>query len=228
MVALARGAGSPVEFSICPTFAGVIGATRGCDAVAVDMPIGLSADGAVRSVDLAAREMMPPKRKPSVFKAPPRSLLDARTPSEFQARHRAMFGRGAGLMVWGIVPKIREVDEAMTPALQERIVECHPETVFVGAIGDSLAPKKTAEGQAARSACLERWFPGITVAAANARKSASGSASLDDCYDAGAGLLAAESYRRDRRGGEAARRLPSGEPDIDERGLRMEMWLAGW
>jgi predicted RNase H-like nuclease len=47
--------------------------------------------------------------------------------------HREIRGKGSGLPVWGIVPKMLEVNRLMEervandPAVQGRIIEFHPE-----------------------------------------------------------------------------------------------------
>jgi predicted RNase H-like nuclease len=129
------------------------------DAVALDMPIGLPHSGR-RSADTAARALLGPRRS-SVFPAPVRGVLDAGSYEEALARSRAVDGRGLSTQTWNLVPKIREVDECITPDLQHQIREAHPELVFVHLTGSPCAwPKRTAEGRGMRIAMLERWWPG--------------------------------------------------------------------
>src|SRR5207248_1097349 len=74
---------------------------------------------------------------------PPRSCLEAKTPSEFQTMHFGARAKGAGLPVWGILPKIIEVnrllEERITtdPRLQDRIIEFHPELTWKRLAGSS-------------------------------------------------------------------------------------------
>jgi predicted RNase H-like nuclease len=61
------------------------------------------------------------------------------------------------LQGFGILPKIREVDESITPALQQRLVEVHPELSFYEMNGRRavLEPKKSAAGNKRRIRLLE-------------------------------------------------------------------------
>ena len=56
--------------------------------------------------------------------------------------------------VWGIVPKLREVDAVMTPGLQKRVMEFHPGLVWKRLAGRVLAPKHGARGAVQRLAVL--------------------------------------------------------------------------
>jgi predicted RNase H-like nuclease len=130
---------------------------------------------------------------------------------------RGAEGKGMSIQVWGILPKIREVDAAISPLLQERIVEAHPELVFA-TMNEGLPvaqSKKSAAGKTARIALLLHYMP-------EARSLLSGprhyGATVDDLLDAAALLWSAE-----RRLKGAGRRAPE-SPEVDGRGLRMEIW----
>jgi predicted RNase H-like nuclease len=178
------------------------------DAVALDMPVGLPRSGS-RAADTAARALLGPRRS-SVFSAPVRVVLAAGSYEDALARSRAVDGRGLSTQSWNLVPKIREVDQCLTPELQDRIREAHPELVFVGLAGAPCAwPKRSAEGRAARVAILERWWSGPW----NLR-----GAAVDDVIDAVALTVTA---RRIATGDASA----LGDGTRDETGLRMEvMW----
>ena len=90
--------------------------------IAVDMPIGLPDGAEPRACDLEAQQALG-RQRGSIFLAPPRATLSARDPREFQRIHRSLRGVGAGLPVWGIVPKMREVNRALEadPELQKRV-----------------------------------------------------------------------------------------------------------
>lgn len=210
-----------VDAYVCHAFTALLSLTESCDAVVVDIPIGLPKPGEVRLCDTAARERLGPEHGSRVFFAPPRETLDADTPEEFQRRYRSYFGKGAGLPVWGIVPKLREADAAMTPALQSRVREFHPELAWARLAGRVLPSKHTAKGLAEREeflrsritdvAPLKSWVGRLGRAAAT-----------DDLLDALVGLGIAEGLRG---GSVVSERLPTAQPPEDARALRMEIWF---
>ena len=184
---------APLRIEFYSNFENVLKATAECCAVAVDMPIGLPDDSEPRACDLAARVEMGGQRS-SVFLAPPRCCLDAKDPREFQTLHRAVRGVGAGLPVWGIVPKMLEVNLAFErdPDLEERVFEFHPELAWRRlAIGRQLASKKTAAGILERIGLLNevscQWAPQST-------RLAEGKPAIDDVLDAIVGLAAAHAF----------------------------------
>src|SRR5262249_44937788 len=108
--------------------------------IGIDIPIGLSTSGP-RECDLLARRLLG-KRGASVFAAPDPRLLDCATHAEASALSRELTGKGISIQCFGIVPKIREVDWVMTPALQRRVVEVHPEVAFLALAGHPLLYSK--------------------------------------------------------------------------------------
>jgi len=175
--------------------------------VAVDMPIGLVDEHRPggREADRAARTELGPKRN-SVFSAPPRSVLGARTLSE--ARRQ---GGRLTLQTLNLLPRIEDVDRVMTPALQGRVFEVHPELSFAAMDGGRpvMAPKRTARGASERLALLAR--AGVRV------PERPPDAALDDLLDACALVWSAGRIAR----GEA-RRVPD-TVAYDGRGLRMDV-----
>lgn len=179
-------------------------------AVGVDIPIGLPERDA-RGCDVAARRLLRPHGS-RVFPAPVRAALQARTYEEACAISRRRHARGAAisLQTWNILGKIREFDAIMTPDLQSRVVEVHPEVSFLR-LGDDgpLAPKRSAQGRAERLAAIGRWLGDVELPRWSRP---------DDALDA---LAAAWSAHRWLAG--AADVLPSACPVRDDRGLRMEI-----
>jgi predicted RNase H-like nuclease len=185
-------------------------------AVGVDMPIGLS-DSGPRACDLAARALLPPRRKSSVFPPPKRYMLGLPW-AEANAAGKAREGKGLSRQAGNIAPKIAELDSAMTKAMQQRIYEIHPELVFHHLnAGAALTPKRDPAGRAERLRLLQyAGLPGLDgLFGLYPRKHVK----PDDLLDAAACALAA---RRIALGD--ARRLPEGEPPRDSRDLRMEIW----
>jgi predicted RNase H-like nuclease len=188
-------------------FVAVLAAVPDDTVLAVDIPIGLADrhEPGGRDVDRAARRHLGSKRT-SVFSSPPRSVLGARTLSE--ARRR---GGRLTLQTLNILPRIEDVDAVITPQLQARVFEVHPELSFA-AMNDGepvLAPKRSAAGSRQRRALLGRT--GVTVPACPP------GAAEDDLLDACALVWSA---RRVADG--IARRVPDA-PGRDGRGLRMEL-----
>ena len=196
-VALAD-AESILDVRVVSTFTDVV-ALR-CDAIAVDMPIGLL-DHGPRACDVEARRRLGPRRA-SVFPTPLRPMLAATTYAEASAV------AGLSKQAFHLLPKIREVDAVMTPRRQHRIVEVHPELCFAALVGaPCTAPKRTAEGRAERLAAVH---PPV-------KRPPSGTA-WDDVLDA---CALVHTARRLVHG--AVERL--GDSARDARGLRCEIVL---
>jgi predicted RNase H-like nuclease len=120
--------------------------------------------------------------------------------------------------VFGLLQKIADVDDLMTPRLQQRVVEAHPELSFMELNdGKPLSfPKTSAPGRACRVRLLTRGacLTGLEEEAAHV----AGGAKPDDVLDAAAAAWTGARLVR----GEAIR-IPD-DPGVDQRGLRMEMW----
>jgi predicted RNase H-like nuclease len=204
-----------VSISLAPTFRDVLGRTAHCAAVAVDIPIGLSENDR-RAADVESRAVLRPFRHSSVFPAPIRPVLnansyaEANTISERLHRH----ARKISKQTWMLVPKIADVDRAVTAEDQSRVVEVHPEVCFWAMNG--CAPlehqKRTAAGRAQRLALLADSFAEKLEGIESPAR-----ADDDDVLDACAAAWTAARFAR----GEA-QRFPA-EPELDARGLRMEI-----
>ncbi|MCU1350492.1 MAG: uncharacterized protein JWO56_3522 [Acidobacteria bacterium] len=119
-----RRIGSEIFVSVRELFA----AAPELEVLAIDIPIGFTETGP-RACDVAARRLLGPKRGSSVFPAPIRPALAARTYVEaceisFLAQKKKL-----SKQAWAIYPKIREVDELLRerPDLRDRVHEVHPE-----------------------------------------------------------------------------------------------------
>jgi predicted RNase H-like nuclease len=185
--------------------------------VAVDMPIGLldAAAPGGRECDRQGRALLGSPRCSSVFTPPVRAALCATTHPTAHAMNRASSPAGIGvtLQAFGILRKLREVDDAMTPALQDRVFEVHPELSFLAMAGrPARHGKKKAAGRSERLALLAAaGFSGVPARVTGAAP--------DDVLDAVAACWSAERLHL----GTAAR-LPAEQPPRDARGLRMEIW----
>jgi len=223
IVALADGwpCSGPVRFLICPDFAGVRDVTADCVATVIDIPVGLPSGSEYRQADALARlRLKETGSASSVFFTPPRSTLVAETPGKFQELHRLATGRGAGLPVWGIAPKIRDVNAVMEKdtSLQERIYEFHPELAWRRLCGTSLDSKLSAMGALQRLQVLNEHCPGWLSNPLDPAMKGRG-VCLDDVLDAVVGISVAQNIA-DGHGC----RLPDGAPPRDECGLQMVIW----
>lgn len=207
------------SFTVCSNFGEILNNYRDAECVAVDIPIGLRADRHPRRCDVEARRLLAPLRTSSVFPAPPRCLLGEANYAAACERSRELFGKGISKQSHAIYPKIAEVDELMTPEIQKRVVEVHPEVCFWGVDNRAMSHgKKTPEGYEERRRLLEVALGHKFPQRALWRSAGiSTSAEPDDLLDAAVAALTA--FRATL--GKAAR-LPD-QPEIDEMGLRMEM-----
>jgi len=201
---------------VASTFRHVLARTEDCALVCVDIPIGLSEGQAARECDTAARRLLAGRRASSVFPVPVGPCLSAddyETASAISLEHT---GRKLSRQSFGLLKKIREVDALLTPELQQRVREIHPEVSFCvlnrnRPLGHS---KRTTGGQAHRRRLLRKVIVGVD--AMLTRMQEPGSAT-DDALDA---IVAAWTAARTVCGSAAT--LP-GNPGRDSRGLTMEI-----
>lgn len=118
---------------IAPRFGDVLDLTRDAETVVIDMPIGLldHAQHGGRECDREARKQ-PGVRGCTVFSPPVRAALLEETYAGALAVNRASSPHYIGIsrQCFGIFPRLAEVDGLLTPELQHRIKESHPEVVF--------------------------------------------------------------------------------------------------
>lgn len=207
-----------LEVHLCAAFTEVLALHPAPTALGVDMPIGLldTPQPGGRPCDRQARRLLG-RRASSIFSPPSRLVLDA-------THYAQVRGHGMSLQAFGILPKIRELDGCITPTLQERVCEAHPELAFRSLTGYPITPnKKTAAGYAARFAALtdapQAPFYRTTeslVRACNTFKRSQ--VTPDDVLDA-----AVLAWTACRIAMGVAQRVPA-VPQYDRRGLRMEIW----
>jgi predicted RNase H-like nuclease len=178
---------------------------------AIDIPMGLQESGS-RSCDVAARMTLYGAGS-TVFPAPVRPVLHCRSHAEALEMLR---GRGHTLMsaqAFGLVKKIKDIDDVLMPAMQDRVVEVHPELSFRRLAGVGWMPrKKTAAGVGARLEALRRWLPSIDLALTRVPEPVP----IDDALDALACAWTAQQMQAGR-----FERLGDGERDL--RGLLMQI-----
>ena len=220
-----RFAESALTFGVVESFADLMKDVVADDCILVDIPIGLLERGRrERACDVAARAALSPKRGASVFSAPARQALRARSYEEALAKNKRALGRGLSRQTWGIVPKVREVDELLAKSETARHVvrETHPEICFWGLLGGPMEhTKKTRDGFLERLNILKLIEPAAEQMIAAAFLTHGGyEAARDDIVDAFVAALCARSASE-------LMTLPQ-EPELDRRGLRMEIaYLPG-
>ena len=203
------------------SFAAVLAAAEQPSVVAVDIPIGLpaAAEPGGRSCDSEARALLGKVRASSVFPCPVRAVLAATSYPDALTAQRASSAHAIGLskQAWAIVPKIADVDQHMTPALQQQVIEIHPELCFYEMAGKAMSVKKSdSAGQEERIHQLE--LHGFADLRSRLPGFARPGAKTDDILDSLAALWTAERHAAGR-----SKQLPA-IPPLDSRGLRMEMW----
>lgn len=201
-----------VAIEVLPDIPALLAGVTGI--LAIDMPIGLP-DGhrfPLRPCDAEARRLLGPRRS-SVFAAPLRATLSAGSHRQASDESMRLCGRGLSLQSWHLIPKIRELDAALTEEVRGRVHEIHPELAFMAMHDGHPLPwgKKDHEGQRLREALISRHMGGLPTFR---RTTGVG---RDDVLDALAALW-------------SARRLASGRAshlgraeDRDQRGLPMRI-----
>jgi predicted RNase H-like nuclease len=164
--------------------------------VTIDVPIGLPESTGFRRCDKEARRHLG-KRRNSVFMPPGRYLLAAKDFDEArrlveERRLQEPDAKGIGAQAWGIVPKIREVDEFLRvePKRQEWLLEVHPEICFLCWSGCLLRVKQSAAGQVERLDLVREEFPDVERAIVEDLSEGS-EVALTDVLDAYAALWTA-------------------------------------
>jgi len=186
--------------------------------IAVDIPIGLTESGS-RACDVEARARLKAPRSSSVFPAPIRPVLRARTYAEACSIGQSIDGRKLSRQAWAIVPKIFEVDAFLRreAAGQTWVREVHPEVCFWAWNGGRamIHRKKSVAGRLEREAIVQsRYEAAHAVARTTLRR---GTYAHDDLLDAFAALWSAE-----RLAAGNALMLPQARR-VDTFGLRMEI-----
>jgi predicted RNase H-like nuclease len=192
--------------------------------IAIDVPIGLMEGPGGRDCDREARKYLGRPRGSSVFPPPVRQILpltgmQGKYEEACRKSREVTDGKAISQQSFWIGPKIREVDNRMTRALERRVYEAHPEVSFAAMNRDRpmLNRKGTREGRTERSNVLRRTFSGLgktPVLPGDLR----GLCDLEDYVDALACAWTAASIKA----GDASP-LPA-RPPRDPEGLRMAIW----
>jgi predicted RNase H-like nuclease len=203
-------ADSTAGFAVFDTFGALWDAYRKADRILVDIPIGLPED-APREADAQARALLKARRA-SVFQVPVRAAVYALTYADASEQNFAAIGRRLSRQAWNITHSIRDVDGLLriTEAARARVMESHPEVVFLRLAGHEMRfNKKLPPGHSERLEALKAHFPSapdLYEAALKAQRRSD--VARDDILDALALAVAArgelrsvpETPPRDRHG----------------------------
>lgn len=114
------------------------------DRIFIDMPIGLEEEEYNRECDMLLRKKLGKEYAPSVFSPPIRSALHAPSYVEANMQSFEITEKKLTVQSWNITPKIRVLDRFLTesPELQEKVLESHPELLFMNLNGGMIYQKK--------------------------------------------------------------------------------------
>lgn len=205
-------------------FADILSAPENPRIVAVDMPIGLPRRiaGPGRAAEQAVRPRLR-ERQSSVFSVPSRAAVMA--PDYAQACRVALTTsdppKKVSRQCFGLFPKIREIDALMSPQLEGRVFEVHPEFAFWRLNGElpmSLPKKVKSRANPAgidqRRDLLQHFGYHRSFLSAPPPRGAG----PDDLIDACVNAVIAERLLRGM-----AEPFPA-DPPRDEKGLRIAIW----
>ncbi|GGB38576.1 hypothetical protein GCM10011316_08270 [Roseibium aquae] len=127
------GRKTDLTVKIVERFTDLLALAPALSVLAVDMPIGLPdrLEGSGRGPEQAARQKLG-QRQSSVFTVPARAAVyqDDYQAACLTALQTSDPPRKVSKQCFYLFPKIREIDRLMTPALEQRVYEVHPELAF--------------------------------------------------------------------------------------------------
>ncbi|WP_333918861.1 DUF429 domain-containing protein [Vibrio crassostreae] len=174
------------EFKVVKTLEELVDDLTGSTTL-IDMPIGFS-DSLTpdRLCDKAARRFLTSKRGSSVFPVPCREAVYQTDYIAACSANVEQLDKKFSKQTWGIVPKIRELDELIESHPSLSIRESHPEVVFAALKGEPLTfSKRTQEGKEERLSIIQQlapqWCEVVALAISNTKRK---DVAIDDIYDA--------------------------------------------
>jgi predicted RNase H-like nuclease len=193
--------------------------------IAVDVPIGLLDAYLLggRDCDRAARIFLKGLRARSVFPAPVRSVLSAKTFEKAcdYSQASAPLGKKITMQAYRILNKIKEIDDLLRdrPELREIVREVHPEVSFRELAGRPMCHHKgTRSGQEERREALARFFPELKLMEIE-KAGRQQRLIIEDILDACVACWSARRLATDQ-----GRSLPDVVP-LDRTGLPMAIWV---
>lgn len=131
-----------------------VGRGAAIDAVAIDIPIGLS-EATDREAEALARRWLPGHAS-TVFSSPVLGALRSETYELANATNRAVIDKGLSRQAFGILPRIAEIHDWLEDEPHVPVIEVHPEVCFAAMNGGVVTEtKRSAAGAAVRRSLLE-------------------------------------------------------------------------
>jgi predicted RNase H-like nuclease len=196
---------------------------READRVAIDMPVGLPeiAIAGGRDCERLVRQFLVGKRKSSVFSSPSWHSLVGTTREQADTINRSNGDKGVSAQVFGLFPRLREVDQLVSADRQDWIIETHPEAGFAllareHGVANPLARKDSKEGLEQRRKLIEKEMS-VTDLDRLARLALK--VRDDDLLDAAVAAWTAKRHFR-----RAARAFPTVAGAPDRFGRLMQIW----
>jgi predicted RNase H-like nuclease len=114
------------------------------DRIFIDMPIGLEDEKYTRECDELLRKKLGGEYAASVFSPPIRPALHAPSYVEANMQSFEYTEKKLTVQAWNITPKIKVLDRFLTetPGLKEKVLESHPELLFMNLNGGKIYQKK--------------------------------------------------------------------------------------
>ncbi len=151
------------EIDIAPNLSALCNKYKRASLILVDIPIGLKESGLEeRKCDVFARRILGQPRGRSVFRVPCRAAVYEDTREDASQVNIQRTGTGISPFTWGIVPKIKEMDEFLNANFEARAIvrESHPELCFWALAGEPMQfSKGDEEGLEERQSLLQALFP---------------------------------------------------------------------
>ena len=190
--------------------------------ILIDIPIGLPYSGK-RRCDTETRKILG-RRASSVFPAPCREALQAKTYGQAYQINQKVIGVRLSIQTWNISAKIFEIDQLLrnNKLAQERIRESHPELCFWSFAGERamIYSKKMPQGFWERYSILKKIYPDTkTIVDKALDKFLRKDLARDDILDAIALAVCAKLVLK------SIRTVPP-DPPRDKKGLPMEIVYA--
>ncbi|MCB0650670.1 MAG: DUF429 domain-containing protein [Saprospiraceae bacterium] len=152
-------------YAVHENFTGLIGAHSDLQRIFIDIPIGLSSDDFIRTVESSLRKELP-GRQSTVFNPPCREALKFTDYESAKSINQKTEGKSLSIQSFFISSKIKEVDDFLLKGNRQlEIYESHPELCFkyLNPPQQVLLTKKSKnEGIKDRLAILEKYDPEIS------------------------------------------------------------------
>lgn len=163
--AMIKHDGMAYSFGLFSTLAQLVAEHSDLQRVLIDMPLGLSSEHGLRTIDSRMRRELK-GRSSTVFNAPSRPAIEATTYEQAGNENLAIEGKKISKQSWYISKKIKELDVfVQTNPSNIEFVESHPELCFKYLNRNQvlMSNKSTQTGLKERLDLVSRFDPLMTV-----------------------------------------------------------------